>query len=158
MKKMTAFIASGLIVAAVFVMALAACNIPPQPIQPLPTTAAQGQAMTDQKTVREVFRTLAYTSSQTAYSIPQDGGAYGAVQLQAVSDAVSETNYVVQFSIQPLGCNNANLTWTDVVTISPGAGASALDEVDMAGRCIRIKSTSAASVFTPTVYMRFVNR
>lgn len=112
-------------------------------------------------------------SGASATTDAVDTNGYGAVQVHAVN-TISGTiplTVVPQFSNQPVSCSAATSWFTgslssefalnDVVplTVTVPAASAEGREIPTLGRCLRFSLVpSSTTLFTPTVYIRFVNR
>ena len=107
------------------------------------------------------FALASYTSTQTASSVGIDLGMYGTAQIQVVPMVTSTqaTSATLQFSNSPLACSSASVPWTTATSYTVTSTSTGdLREVQTLGRCFRIQIGSTSPIFTPTVYMRVLNR
>ncbi|MBN1261085.1 MAG: hypothetical protein JXB35_10430 [Anaerolineae bacterium] len=104
--------------------------------------------------------TTAYTT--TAYSTAYLSGAYGLAQvhgLSATSLTTTTVTYTPQFSNQPTTSCSSISNWFDASTaITATSTANTGAEYSVVGRCFRVKMTVSSGTYTPTVYVRFLNR
>lgn len=110
--------------------------------------------------------------SDTQYSTAYLGAGFAHLQIHAIQATAITTQvitYTPQFSLEPVGCGAITAGWFGAGTWSGGTKTDVYlaltstvangREIPMEGRCVRVKlSPSQATAYTPTLYIRMLNK